>query len=68
VTVVSAPPGSGKTVLLRFSPKTFLEFTADEGAGAHCHVGAQRLALARIINWLDDTLGTPSPVTEARNR
>ena len=39
------------------SPKTFLEFTADEGADAHCHVGAQRLALARIINWLDDTLG-----------
>jgi hypothetical protein len=50
------------------SPKTFLEFTADEGADAHCHVGAQRLALARIINWLDDTLGTPSPVTEAKDR
>jgi alpha-beta hydrolase superfamily lysophospholipase len=39
-------------------PKTFLEFTAEEGADAHCQVGAQRLALARIYNWLDDTLGT----------
>ena len=39
-------------------PKTFLEFTAEEGADAHCQVGAQRLALSRIYNWLDDTLGT----------
>ena len=37
-------------------PKTFLQFTADEGADAHCQVGAQRLALARICDWLDDTL------------
>jgi hypothetical protein len=37
--------------------KTLLEFTASEGAEAHCQVGAQRLALARIYNWLDDTLG-----------
>ena len=41
-------------------PKTFLEFTADEGADTHCHVGAERLALARICNWLDDTLGARS--------
>ncbi|MEU6216716.1 alpha/beta fold hydrolase [Streptomyces sp. NPDC047022] len=38
-------------------PKTFLEFTAQEGADAHCQSGAQRLALARVYNWLDDTLG-----------
>ncbi|GAA2273460.1 alpha/beta fold hydrolase [Kitasatospora cystarginea] len=37
-------------------PKTLLEFTADEGADAHCQAGAQKLALARIYNWLDDTL------------
>ncbi|ANP51364.1 alpha-beta hydrolase superfamily lysophospholipase [Streptomyces griseochromogenes] len=37
-------------------PKTFLEFTAEEGADAHCQAGAQRLALARIYDWLDDTL------------
>ena len=37
-------------------PKTFLRFTAAEGAGAHCQVGAQRLAFGRIYDWLDDTL------------
>jgi len=36
--------------------KTMLEFTAAEGADAHCHVGAQRLAFARVCDWLDDTL------------
>ncbi len=35
-------------------------FTAEEGAGAHCHPGAMRLALARILDWLDDTLA-PAP-------
>jgi hypothetical protein len=44
-------------------PKTFLEFTADEGADAHCQAGAERLALARICNWLDDTLGAPDQHT-----
>ncbi|MGO9162491.1 MAG: alpha/beta hydrolase family protein [Streptosporangiaceae bacterium] len=39
--------------------KTFLQFTAEEGADAHCQAGAQRLALARIFNWLDDTLRSP---------
>ncbi|MFI1397092.1 hypothetical protein [Streptomyces sp. NPDC020681] len=37
-------------------PKTLLTFTEQEGAGAHCHAGAQRLALARIFDWLDDTI------------
>jgi alpha-beta hydrolase superfamily lysophospholipase len=37
--------------------KTYLEFTNAEGAGAHCHPGAQRLASARIFDWLDDVLG-----------
>lgn len=36
--------------------KTLLKFTNAEGAGAHCHPGAQRLAYARIYDWLDDTL------------
>jgi hypothetical protein len=39
-------------------PKTFLEFTTEEGADAHCQVGAARLAMARIYNWLDDTLAS----------
>jgi len=38
-------------------PKTWMHFTRDEGAGAHCQVGAERLAFARICDWLDDTLG-----------
>ncbi|MFF3070511.1 alpha/beta hydrolase family protein [Kitasatospora sp. NPDC057936] len=37
-------------------PKTLIEFTTEEGADAHCQAGAQRLALARIYDWLDDTL------------
>lgn len=36
--------------------KTLLDFTEAEGAGAHCQTGAQRLAFARIYDWLDDTL------------
>jgi pimeloyl-ACP methyl ester carboxylesterase len=37
--------------------KTMLKFTAAEGAGAHCELGAGRLAFARIYDWLDETLG-----------
>lgn len=37
-------------------PKTLMRFTAAEGAGAHCHTGAQRLAFGRIYDWLDETL------------
>jgi dienelactone hydrolase len=39
------------------SRKTLMKFTRDEGAGAHCQVGAERLAYARIYDWLDETLG-----------
>ncbi|MFE2526642.1 alpha/beta fold hydrolase [Streptomyces sp. NPDC059382] len=39
-------------------PRTLMLFTTEEGAGAHCHPGAMRLALARILNWLDTTLAT----------
>ena len=37
-------------------PKTFLQFTADEGAGEHCHEGALTLFHQRLFDWLDDTL------------
>jgi pimeloyl-ACP methyl ester carboxylesterase len=37
-------------------PKTLVRFTDDEGAGAHCQVGAGRLAFARIYDWLEETL------------
>jgi len=36
--------------------KTLLRFTKAEGAGAHCQMGAGRLAFARIFDWLDETL------------
>jgi dienelactone hydrolase len=39
--------------------KTMMHFTAAEGAGAHCEVGASRLALARMFDWLDETLALP---------
>ncbi|MFF3650952.1 alpha/beta hydrolase family protein [Streptomyces sp. NPDC002181] len=39
-------------------PKTLMMFTTEEGAGAHCHPGAMRLSIARIYDWLDDTLAT----------
>ena len=37
-------------------PKTFLQFTAAEGAGEHCHEGALTLFHQRMFDWLDDTL------------
>jgi dienelactone hydrolase len=37
--------------------KAMVRFTAAEGAGAHCQVGASRLAFARMFDWLDETLG-----------
>lgn len=37
--------------------KTFMAMDDTLGGGAHCHVGAQRLAMARVGDWLDVTLG-----------
>lgn len=37
-------------------PKTFVKFTAAEGAGEHCHVGALTLFHQRMFDWLDDAL------------
>ena len=36
--------------------KTLLRSSAEEGADEHCQAGASRLAFARILDWLDDTL------------
>jgi pimeloyl-ACP methyl ester carboxylesterase len=36
-------------------PKTLMRFTTAEGAGAHCQVGAHRLAFGRMYDWLDET-------------
>lgn len=37
-------------------PKTLARFTAAEGAGGHCAMGARALFLQRMFDWLDDTL------------
>ncbi len=37
-------------------PKTFLLFTREETAQAHCQIGANLLSTAKIFNWLDQTL------------
>lgn len=39
-------------------PKTLLRFTADEGAGEHCHEGALTLFHQRMFDWLDETIGS----------
>ena len=41
------------------APATLARFADAEGAGAHCQAGAQRLLSARMLDWLDETLGTP---------
>jgi len=38
-------------------PKMLMRFTNSEGAGAHCQVGAARLAFGRMYDWLDETFG-----------
>ncbi len=37
-------------------PKTLQRFTAAEGAGDHCAGAARSLFLARMFDWLDDTM------------
>ncbi|GAA2266728.1 alpha/beta fold hydrolase [Nonomuraea roseoviolacea subsp. roseoviolacea] len=46
-------------------PRTLLEFTAGQGADAHCQSGAQRLAFARVYDWLDDALTRRAPALRA---
>jgi len=37
-------------------PATLLTFTPAEGAAAHGHAGVERLAMTRILDWLEETL------------
>lgn len=37
-------------------PKEFMIFTAEEGAGEHCQMGALLLSHQRIFDWLDQVL------------
>jgi dienelactone hydrolase len=34
--------------------KTFMRFTSEEGAGAHCEMGAARLAYGRMYDWVTE--------------
>lgn len=48
-------PGQPKQLYEHLTcPKTLMEFTAAEGADAHCQAGANRLAFARIFDWLEE--------------
>lgn len=47
------------------APATLMTFTGAEGADAHCHVGAQRLAAGRMFDWLADVLAA-EPEDRAR--
>lgn len=38
-------------------PKTWMLFTAEEGAEEHCQIGAALYSGERIFNWLEETLG-----------
>jgi alpha-beta hydrolase superfamily lysophospholipase len=38
-------------------PKTFIRFTAAEGAGDHCEVSARSVYIQRAYDWLDSVLG-----------
>ncbi|KAI7262641.1 hypothetical protein KC345_g9360 [Hortaea werneckii] len=42
-------------------PKTYMKFTAEEGAEEHCHFGALTLFNHRLFTWLDETLHIPRP-------
>jgi len=50
-------PGAAKELYDALTcPKTWTFFTAAEGAGDHCQVGAPLLAGQRIFDWLEETL------------
>ncbi|MFF1697675.1 TIGR03086 family metal-binding protein [Streptomyces sp. NPDC058257] len=48
--------------------KTFLAFTDAEGADAHCQSGAQKLAFARVYDWLDRVMARRPPVVGSIGR
>ncbi|HOP35505.1 MAG TPA: alpha/beta fold hydrolase [Syntrophales bacterium] len=59
-------PGQSKILFDRLAgPKTWMPFTAGEGAGLHCQAGAAALSNERVLHWLMDLFGMlptgPSP-------
>lgn len=50
-------PGEAKKLFDALEcPKTWMAFTAEEGAEEHCQVGAGFLSGEKVFNWLADTL------------
>lgn len=48
-------PGQAKQLYNALScPKEFMLFTAEEGAGEHCQVGASMISNERILNRLEE--------------
>ena len=45
------------------SPKTFVRFTDAQGAGMHCALLNRSLANRTMLDWLDETLAVPQPVS-----
>ncbi|MGO4714360.1 alpha/beta hydrolase family protein [Bradyrhizobium sp. 2TAF24] len=37
-------------------PKTLMNFTIEEAAGAHCQAGAEGVGAQKIFDWLDETM------------
>ncbi len=50
-------PGEAKKLFEALScPKTWIRFTAEEGAGEHCQTASPTLAEQRIFDWLQETV------------
>jgi alpha-beta hydrolase superfamily lysophospholipase len=59
-------PGQSKLLFEALTcPKDFLLFTAEEGAGEHCQVGASLISNERILGWLEDTFNRAKAPTAA---
>jgi pimeloyl-ACP methyl ester carboxylesterase len=55
------PPEPARLVEHLRAPASLLELGRDRGAEGHCHSGAQRHALARILDWLEESLAIRAP-------
>ncbi len=58
-------PGQAKKLFSVLKcPKDYHLFTAEEGAGSHCQVGAWLLSSEVILNWLDRTFACSNDRSE----
>ena len=48
-------------------PKTWMLFTAEDGAEDHCQVGSPALSQQRILDWLEETLAAPTKTGDIQN-